>query len=52
MRLPQANSRIELLACGDACISDSDEPHTRALDVVQKWFGETPTTDEILSALG
>ena len=36
----------------DACQADSDEAHTRALDVFRKWFGETPTADEVLYALG
>jgi len=35
----------------DACQADSDEAHARALHVLQKWFGETPTADEVLSAL-
>jgi biuret amidohydrolase len=36
----------------DACQADSDEAHARALDVLRKWFAETPTADEVLSALG
>ena len=40
------------IVVSDACTADSDEAHTRALDVVQKWFGETPTADEVFSALG
>jgi biuret amidohydrolase len=36
----------------DACQADTDEAHTRALEVLRKWFGETPTADEVLSALG
>jgi nicotinamidase-related amidase len=40
------------IVVSDACTADSDEAHTRTLDVVQKWFGETPTADEVLSALG
>ena len=36
----------------DACQADSDEAHARALDVLRKWFCETPTADEVLSALG
>jgi nicotinamidase-related amidase len=35
-----------------ACRADSDEPHAHALDVLQKWFAETRTADEVLSALG
>jgi nicotinamidase-related amidase len=40
------------IVVSDACTADSDEAHTRALDVLQKWFGETATADEVLSALG
>jgi biuret amidohydrolase len=40
------------IVVSDACTADSDEAHARSLDVLQKWFGETPTADEILSALG
>ncbi|MFF7881505.1 cysteine hydrolase family protein [Streptomyces sp. NPDC007896] len=36
----------------DACTADSDAAHARSLDVIQKWFGETPTADQVLSALG
>jgi nicotinamidase-related amidase len=39
------------IVVADACQADSDEAHSRALDVLQKWFGETPTADEVLSAL-
>jgi nicotinamidase-related amidase len=39
------------IVVSDACQADSDEAHARALDVLQKWFGETPTADEVLSAL-
>jgi biuret amidohydrolase len=39
------------IVVSDACQADSDEAHTRALDVLQKWFSETPTADEVLSAL-
>jgi biuret amidohydrolase len=39
------------IVVSDACTADSDEAHTHALDVLQKWFGETPTADEVLSAL-
>ena len=35
----------------DACQADSDEAHARALDVLHKWFSETPTADEVLTAL-
>lgn len=36
----------------DGCTADSDEAHARALDVIQRWFGETPTADEVVSAMG
>jgi nicotinamidase-related amidase len=39
------------IVVSDACQSDSDEAHARALDVLQKWFSETRTVDEVLSAL-
>ena len=39
------------IVVSDACQADSDEAHARALHVLQKWFGETPTADEVLSAL-
>jgi nicotinamidase-related amidase len=40
------------IVVSDACTADSDEAHARSLAVLQKWFGETPTADEVLSALG
>jgi biuret amidohydrolase len=40
------------IVVSDACTAESDESHARSLDVLQKWFAETPTTDEVLSALG
>jgi nicotinamidase-related amidase len=40
------------IVVSDGCTADSDEAHARALDVLQKWFGETPTAEEVLSALG
>jgi nicotinamidase-related amidase len=39
------------IVVSDACQADSDEAHARALDVLQKWFAETPIADEVLSAL-
>lgn len=39
------------IVVSDACHAESDEAHARALDVLQKWFAETPTADEVLSAL-
>jgi nicotinamidase-related amidase len=32
------------IVVSDACTADSDESHARSLDVLQKWFAETPTT--------
>ena len=40
------------IVVSDACAADSDEAHVSALDRLRKWFGETPTADEVLSALG
>jgi nicotinamidase-related amidase len=40
------------IVVSDACTADSDEAHARSLDVLQKWLGETPTADDVLSALG
>jgi nicotinamidase-related amidase len=40
------------IVVSDACTADSDESHARSLDVLRKWFAETPTADEVLSALG
>jgi nicotinamidase-related amidase len=40
------------IVVSDACTADNDESHARSLDVLQKWFAETPTADEVLSALG
>ncbi|MGA9966200.1 MAG: isochorismatase family cysteine hydrolase [Terriglobales bacterium] len=40
------------IVVADACTADTDESHARSLDVLQKWFAETPTADEVLSALG
>jgi biuret amidohydrolase len=39
------------IVVSDACTADSDEAHARSLEVIQKWFGETPTAHEVLSAL-
>lgn len=35
----------------DACITDTDEAHANSLAAIKKWFGETPTADEVLGAL-
>ena len=39
------------IVVSDACTADNDESHTRSLDVLQKWFAEIRTTDEVLTAL-
>jgi biuret amidohydrolase len=39
------------IVVSDACTADSDESHTRSLDAIHRWFGETPTADEVLTAL-
>jgi nicotinamidase-related amidase len=39
------------IVVSDACTADNDESHTRSLDVLQKWFAETCTADEVLTAL-
>ena len=46
------NRDLRTIVVSDACTADSDEAHARSLDVLQKWFGEAPTADEVLSALG
>jgi biuret amidohydrolase len=46
-----SDRQYRTIVVSDACQADSDEAHARALDVFQKWFGETPTADEVLSAL-
>jgi nicotinamidase-related amidase len=40
------------MVVSDACTADSDEAHARSLEVIKRWFGETPTADEVLSAMG
>lgn len=40
------------IVVSDACTADSDQAHTRSLEVIRRWFGETPTADEVLNALG
>jgi nicotinamidase-related amidase len=47
-----SDRQYRTIVVSDACQADSDDAHTRALDVLQKWFCETPTADEVLSALG
>jgi nicotinamidase-related amidase len=46
-----SDRQYRTVVVSDACQADSDEAHARALDVLQKWFSETPTADEVLSAL-
>ena len=40
------------IVVSDACTADSDQSHARSLDVLRKWFAETPAADEVLHALG
>jgi nicotinamidase-related amidase len=47
-----SDRQYRTIVVSDACQADSDDAHTRALDVLQKWFCETPTADEVLSAMG
>src|SRR5580658_9970769 len=46
-----SDRQYRTIVVSDACQADSDEAHARALDVLQKWFSETPTADEVLGAL-
>jgi len=46
-----SDRQYRTIVVSDACQADSDEAHARALDVLQKWFGETPTAAEVLTAL-
>jgi nicotinamidase-related amidase len=46
-----SDRQYRTIVVSDACQADSDEAHARALDVLQKWFAETPIADEVLSAL-
>jgi Isochorismatase family len=39
------------IVVSDGCLTDTDEGHANSLAVIKKWFGETPTADEVLSAL-
>jgi isochorismatase family protein len=39
------------IVVSDACIADTDEAHAHSLEVIQKWFGEALTADEVLSSL-
>src|SRR5580698_7731048 len=40
------------IVVSDACTADNDESHLRSLDVLQKWFAETPTAGDVLNTLG
>jgi nicotinamidase-related amidase len=40
------------IVVSDACTADTDEAHDRSLEVIRRWFGETPTADEVLNAVG
>jgi nicotinamidase-related amidase len=40
------------IVVSDACTADSDKSHTNSLDVLRKWFAETPTADAVLNTLG
>jgi nicotinamidase-related amidase len=46
-----SDRQYRTIVVSDACQADSDEAHARALNVLQKWFSETPTADEVLSGL-
>ncbi len=39
------------IVVSDGCLTDTDECHANSLAVIKKWFGETATADEVLSAL-
>src|SRR5580658_7691445 len=39
------------IVVSDACTADDDESHTNSLDVLRKWFAETPTADDVLNTL-
>jgi nicotinamidase-related amidase len=39
------------IVVSDACTADSDKSHADSLGAIRRWFGETPTADEVLSAL-
>ena len=39
------------IVVSDGCVADTDEGHANSIAVIKKWFGETPTADEVLSAL-
>src|SRR5580700_1143272 len=39
------------LVVSDGCTADNDKSHINSLDVLQKWFAEIRTADEVLTAL-
>ena len=39
------------IVVSDGCVADTDEGHANSLAVFKKWFGETPTAAEVLTAL-
>jgi nicotinamidase-related amidase len=47
-----SDRQYRTIVVSDACQADGDEARARALDVLQKWFSETPTADGVLSARG
>jgi hypothetical protein len=50
-RLDPDRTALVPIVVSDACLSDTDQGHANSLAVIKKWFGETPTADEVLSAL-
>jgi biuret amidohydrolase len=39
------------IVVSDGCLADTDEGHANSLAAFKKWFGETPTAAEVLTAL-
>jgi nicotinamidase-related amidase len=46
------SARYRTIVVSDACTADNDESHSNSLDVLRKWFAETPTADDVLNTLG
>jgi nicotinamidase-related amidase len=40
------------IVVSDACTADTDVSHSNSLNVLRKWFAETPTADDVLNILG
>jgi nicotinamidase-related amidase len=40
------------IVVSDACTADTDVSHSNSLNVLRKWFAETPTADDVLNTLG